>query len=196
MYQLHNSPASVANDAAENTIGAAENEIGPRPAEIAANLRRLMARQGLRMIDLAERTVLDERTIKSVLRGRARPQARTLYKLARGLNVPADELLETADPTAAARQFDRQTNPLVDEMVCAAPELFIGWTSAEFDELYSRFGTGGALNEEGVRAAADQMNQNREIHRQAALILETDQRDVLISVVKALYQKVALVPGD
>jgi len=188
MYRLHNS-VSTADDATENTIG-------PRPAEIAANLRRLMARQGLRMIDLAERTVLDERTIKSVLRGRARPQARTLYKLARGLNVPADELLETVDNTAAARQFDRQTNPMVDEVVCAAPELFIGWTPTEFDELYSRFGTGGSLNEEGVRAAAEQMNQNRKIHRQAALILETDQRDVLISVVKALYQKVALVPGE
>jgi len=166
---------------------------GPRPAEIAANLRRLMARQGLRMCDLAERTVLDERTVKSVLTGKVRPHARTLFKLAQGLEVPADELLET-EATAAARLFDRQTNPLVDEVVCAEPALFAGWTPAEFDELYSRFGTGGALVEEGVRAAAEQINQNREIHRQAALILETDQRDVLIGMVKLLYQKVSLLP--
>lgn len=166
---------------------------GPRPAEIAANLRRLMARLGLRMRDVIERSELDDRTVKSVLSGKVRPHSRTLYKLARGLEVPADELLESS-ANAASRLFDRQTNPLVDEVVCAEPALFAGWTPAEFDELYSRFGTGGALIEEGVRAAAEQINQNRDIHRQVAVILETDQRDVLTSVVKVLFQKISLLP--
>lgn len=165
---------------------------GPRPAEIAANLRRLMARGGYRLRDLVERCELDERTIKATLAGRVRPHARTLFKLAQGLEVPADELL--SGEMAGPRLFDRQTNPVVDEVVCAAPELFAGWAPGDFDELYSRFGTGGALLEEGVRAAAKQMNVNRDVERQVAVILESDQRDVLIGIVKVLIQKVSLLP--
>ena len=56
------------------------------------NLRRLMARLGLRLCDVMEPSDLDDRTVKSVLSGKVRPHSRTLYKLARGLDVPADEL--------------------------------------------------------------------------------------------------------
>jgi transcriptional regulator with XRE-family HTH domain len=175
---------------------APDERLTPRPIEVAANLRRLMARRGLRLVDLVMRSGLDDRTVKSVLAARGRPHARTLFKLAQGLEVPADELLERHAGGAAqrARLFDRRTNPVVDEVVCAEPALFAGWTPAEFDELYSRFGTGGALVEEGVRAAAQQINQQRDIHRQVAVILETDQRDVLIGVVKVLFQKISLLP--
>ncbi|MCE9545551.1 MAG: helix-turn-helix domain-containing protein [Planctomycetia bacterium] len=162
--------------------------------DFAANLRRLMARRGLTLLDVVRRSGLDQRTISGVLTGRCRPHARTLHKLAQGLEVPADELFE-AGAGEARRRFDRETNPLVDELLCAEPALFAGWTAADFDELYSRFGTGGALAEEGVRVAAEQMNRNRELHHRVALILESDQRELLFGFVELLYKQVTLMSG-
>ena len=66
--------------------------------------------------------------------------------------MTADELFQ--DPSLLAhRLFDRRTNPLVEEVVNRQPELFVGWTERDFDELYSRFAAGGSLTEEGALAA-------------------------------------------
>ena len=75
--------------------------------DFATNLRRLMARLGLTLEALSERTDLDERTLKGILSGQSsRPHARTLHKLAAGLGVPADELFQ--HPSLwAHREFDR-----------------------------------------------------------------------------------------
>jgi transcriptional regulator with XRE-family HTH domain len=161
----------------------------------AANLRRIMARQGLTLDQVVERTGLDARTVQAILLGRnARPHARTLHRLAAGLNVPADELfVDTA--VLAQRVFDRHTNPQVEEAVAARPALFAGWTEAQFDELHSRFGAGGALTREGALAAAEAMNRNRQVHDQVALLLETGQAELLREIVAALYRRVAIVPG-
>ncbi len=66
----------------------------------AANLRRLMARSGLTLQDVAERTGLHERTLKGILAGTNKPHARTLHRLAEGLGVNADELFQ--DPSLLA----------------------------------------------------------------------------------------------
>ncbi len=42
----------------------------------------------------------------------------------------------------AYRQFDRQTNPVAEEVIQEHPELFENWVLADFDELHSRFGAG------------------------------------------------------
>src|SRR5262245_21413803 len=104
----------------------------------AANLRRLMARFGLTLHDVVERTGVHERTVRGILNGTKKPHAMSLHRLAAGLGVDTDELFQ--DPSLLAhRLFDRRTNPVVEEIVAARPDLFQHWTEADFDELYSRF---------------------------------------------------------
>ena len=159
--------------------------------QIAANLQRLIARLGVTITDVVQRTGVDERTIRSILLGRHKSQARTLHKLAAGLGVQSDEFFQ--DPSLLAyRSFDRATNPVVDEVVAAKPQLFNGWSQADFDELYSRVGTGGALTFEGAISAAQQMNQKHEVIRKVAIILETDQADLLADMIDLLYNRVII----
>jgi transcriptional regulator with XRE-family HTH domain len=159
--------------------------------DYAANLRRLMARLGITVGQVVERTGLDERTIKGILSGaKAKPHARTLHQLAAGLEVDVDELFQNPS-VLAHRLFDQGTNPTVDELIAAEPNLFADWTLAQFDELYSRFGTGGQLTAEGARAAVLAMNRRHELLTKAALLLETGQAELLAAIIELLYQRVA-----
>jgi len=154
------------------------------------NLRRIMARLGLSIGQVIEQTGLDRRTIKGILEGTNRPHTRTLHRLAEGLGVEADELF--VEPVQLAyRHFDRQTNPVVTEVVEHHPELFADWSDADFDELHSRQGTGGPLTPEGTLAVAEQMNRNRRLHEKLAVLLETSQAELVESVLEAFYQSVA-----
>lgn len=158
------------------------------PEHLQENLRRLMAELGWTLGRLAQRSGLDQRTIRAILDGSTRPQARTLHRLALGLGVPAHELF--LDPAQLLyRHFDRHTNPVVAEVVQSRPELFAGWTAAEFDELHSRVGTGGPLTAEGAVTAAVQMNRNRALHEKLALLLESSQAELIRSIVELLYEK-------
>jgi transcriptional regulator with XRE-family HTH domain len=161
----------------------------------AANLRRLMARFDLRLDDVVERTGLDERTVKGILAGANKPHARTLHRLASGLCVDVDELFQDRS-LLAHRLFDRATNPEIDAVVDERPELFAGWTQADFDELYSRFGVGGALTAAGAVEAVTEMNQSRELQHKVALILESGERELLAGFVELLYRRIALGVGE
>jgi len=156
---------------------------------IATNIRRLMARHGLTYGDVVEATGLDERTIRGLIRGVNKPHARTLHKLAGGLGVAVDELFRPAS-AAAERSFDRSTNPLVESVVRNHQHAFLAWSDADFDELYSRFGTGGALTEAGVLAAAEAINHKRSLLRQVSVLLESGEADLLADFVKLLYRRV------
>ncbi|HMO86320.1 MAG TPA: helix-turn-helix transcriptional regulator, partial [Lacipirellulaceae bacterium] len=140
------------------------------PVRPGANVRRLMARLNLTQAEVVAATGLDERTVRSLMRGAAQPHARTLHKFAAGLGIEIDELFRDLDAEAAA--LDRSTNPAVAAAVQQRPELFAGWTAAEFDELYSRVAVGGELTEAGAAAAAEAMNRRREVLQQVTLILE------------------------
>jgi transcriptional regulator with XRE-family HTH domain len=158
----------------------------------AANLRRLMAREGLTFSELVGRSGLNHRTLKGLLSGDRRPQPRTLHRLAASFNVPVEELFQ--DPALLRhRLFDRQTNPVVDEVVAGNPRLFHGWTQEEFDELYSRFGTGGALTREGTLSAVGAMNRRRELLQKATLLLETSEAELLESMIELLYRRTVIV---
>jgi transcriptional regulator with XRE-family HTH domain len=158
-----------------------------------ANLRRLMARDGLTVEQVVRLTALDERTVKGILAGRHRPHARTIYRLAAGLGVPADEFFQ--DPSLLVHKwFDRQTNPIVDQVVDEHSELFHGWTESDFAELYSRFGTGGALTVDGVVEAARRMAHHRQVQRKVALILETSEATLLASLVDLVYERIRVIP--
>jgi transcriptional regulator with XRE-family HTH domain len=164
---------------------------------IATNVRRLMARHGLTYGDVVEATGLDERTIRGLVRGVNKPHARTLHKLAGGLGVSVDELFRPSPPASSAeRSFDRATNPLVDSVVRDHQSIFLAWSDADFDELYSHFGTGGALTEAGVLSAAEAINHKRSLLRQVSVLLESGEADLLADFVKMLYRRVTVASVD
>jgi transcriptional regulator with XRE-family HTH domain len=167
----------------------------PEQPDLAANLRRLMARDGVSFDNLVERSGVDARTISGLLNGRQQPQSRTLHRLAAALGVSADEFFQDS-ARLAHRLFDRQTNPVVDEVIAERPELFFDWTEGDFDDLYSRFGTGGALTREGAAAAAEQINRTREVQTKVAVLLETHEGPLLADFVEMLFRRVAIVPNE
>ena len=159
-----------------------------------ANLRRLMARWGMTQADVVQATGVDERTVRSVIRGDARPHARTLHKIATGLGVAVDEFFQDARGAAA---FDRATNPAAAQVINDHPQLFADWTAADFDELFSRDAVGGELSEKGALAAAQAMNARRQLMQQVAVILESDQADLLREFIALLYRRATALPnGD
>lgn len=157
-------------------------------AAIGTNIRRLMARDGLTFDDVVQATGLDERTLRGLVRGTNRPHARTLHKLTTGWGISIDELFQPA-ALAGQRSFDRATNSLVDKVAGAHPEIFDQWSEAEFDELCSRFGTGGALNEAGILAAAEAMNDRRSLLKQVCIVLESSEAELLTQLVELLYRR-------
>jgi len=160
-------------------------------ATVATNLRRIMARDGLTFEDVVAATRLDERTIRGLARATNNPHARTLHKLARGLGVEIDELFRPVG-RSPAQEFDRATNVLVESVVARRPGVFADWSPSEFDELYSRFGTGGALTEEGVVAAAEAMNAKRALWNQISVILESSEAELLAEFVELLYRRATM----
>jgi hypothetical protein len=165
------------------------------PDHARENLLRLMAAGGLSACGVAQRTGLDQRTIRGILGGGNKPHAQTLHRLAEGLGVKVDEFF--VDPAQLLyRRFDRQTNPLVAEVLGVHGELFDGWTEADFDELHSRVGTGGALTAEGTLAAVRQMNRKRELHEKLDLLLESSQAEVAAGILNVLYEKVVVDSGE
>ena len=158
-------------------------------AAIGTNIRRLMARDGLTFDDVVQATGLDERTLRGLVRGTNRPHARTLHKLTTGWGISIDELFQPSS-LSTQRGFDRATNPLVEVVVGARPEVFDQWSEAEFDELYSRVGVGGPLNEAGVLAAAQAMNGRRALLKQVCVVLESSEAELLAEFVGLLYRRV------
>ena len=162
-------------------------------ATVATNMRRHMARAGLTFEDVVTATELDERTVRGIVRGTKHPHARTLHKLAEGLGVTIDQLFQRGGQSPAQR-FDRVTNSLVSSFVDAHPEMFRNWSDSEFDELYSRFGTGGQLTEAGIAAAAQATNTKRDVWRQVSIILESGEAKLLTEFVELLYGRVTVTP--
>ena len=155
------------------------------------NVRRHMVRQGLTLVDVVAATGLDERTVRSILRGTTRPHARTLHKLATGLGIDADDLFH--DLSEEATRFDRQANPAAARVIDRHPRLFAAWTPAEFDELFSRVAVGGELTEEGALAFAAAMNRRRELLAQVSVILETGESEILSEFITMLYRRVTTI---
>jgi transcriptional regulator with XRE-family HTH domain len=148
-----------------------------------------MANLGLTIQQVVRRSGLDLRTIKAILDGSHRPHARTLKRLAEGLGVSCDEFF--LDPAQLLyRNFDLRTNPVVEELIAARPDLFVGWTGADFDDLHSRFGTGGPLTAEGTLQVVGQMNRHRQLQEKFAVLLESSQADLIGGIVEMMYEKV------
>lgn len=152
------------------------------------NLRRLMAAGGLSIREVAQRAGLDERTVRAVCSGRHRPRGKTLHSLAKGLNAEVDQFF--VDPAQLAyRQFDRATNPVVEQVVEECPELFRHWTEADFDELSSQTGVGGGLTRTGALEAAAHINRKRHLHEKLELLLETTYGNLVCEMLELMYER-------
>jgi transcriptional regulator with XRE-family HTH domain len=164
------------------------------PDHARENLLRLMAAGGRTVRGVAEQTGLDERTLRGILGGGNKPHAQTLHRLAEGLGIAVDEFF--VDPTRLLyRRFDRHTNPRVAEAIKTHPELFDGWTEADFDELHSRVGTGGALTVDGAVAIARDMNRKRELHETLDLLLESSHREAVAAFLNVMRDSVVVKQG-
>lgn len=162
-----------------------------------ANVRRLMARLNMTLGEVVKATGLDERTVRSILQGATRPHARTLHKLADGMGVSTDELFQDpyqgGDANFAPASFDRATNPVAAEVVGAHPELFEHWTPADFNELFSRMAVGGELTEAGTLTVVHAMNERRDLMYQVAVVMESNEADLMRDFVKLLFRRVTAV---
>lgn len=86
----------------------------------ADNLRRLMAKMDLTLDDVVAATGVCERTVKQVLRGRSKPQARTLYRLAKGLGVSVDEFFWSHVETHVVSRFtDEQIRLSIEQLIAS-----------------------------------------------------------------------------
>ena len=164
---------------------------------LSRNLAELLRRSGITSAALAARSGIDEAIVRALVRGEiARPSLTTLDPLAAALDVDVAELL-AAGPRddrrqGEARAFDRRTNPMVAEVAAAHPQLFTGWSPADFDDLYSRFGVGGPLSFAGALECAAAINERRALTAKVALLLETEHGPALTATVDQLYDAAVL----
>ncbi len=93
-------------------------------------------------------------------------------------------------------EYDRATNPLIAEVVAESPELFLGWSQSEWDQLYSLHGVGGALRAEGIREAAVQIQRQREILGRLQVVLETHLGELAGELIDAMFRLVQVAPLD
>jgi transcriptional regulator with XRE-family HTH domain len=172
-------------------------------AMIGKRIRAARLRKGWNQCELAARSGVSRTTLFQMERGAIpSPRAATLHRLAQALDLPTtllspDDLSDAeclSRPTGLlsvnSAPFDRQTNPYVDVVAAQFPELFAGFTPEDWDELYSSFGTGGALTEEGVLQAAKTIAKKRETLRRLSIVLETHLGEAAMAMVDSLYQLV------
>lgn len=192
----------------QGEAGPARRRVGP--------LFRLRLERGWNLDRLARKAGLSRTTVYGLECGAiARPRASTLRRLAEALGLPAADLgamlaAEAAprdvsplgnggeplaessapDPRDLSTDFDRRTNPRVDDVVRRDPTLFAGWSREDWDQLYSTFGVGGSLSDEGVVAQAERINRQRELTFKLQLLLQTHLAGAAEEFVNRLYGQV------
>lgn len=153
------------------------------------NTRRLMAKHGLSYDDVVEASGLDARTIRGMVNGQKQPHAKTVQRLADAFGVSTEELF-LAPTGMTPEAFDAATNPQVQKVHDAQPDLFDGWTPEDFAELSSRFGVGGSLSFEGVVEEVRQLNHNRRLLDRARIVLESREAPLLASLIELLFERI------
>lgn len=172
----------------------------PSVAQIARRIRACCMERGWDEIELARRADVSRTTLYHLRLGKIRrPRITTLNSLAAAFEITLEHFLwGQSEPfghlvssrSEASSVFDRSTNQAVRQVRDEHPHLFLNWTDREWEELYSTFGVGGALNEQGIMTNAHQINEARRIRRQLDVILETHLREVAAKMVESLYRMV------
>lgn len=171
-----------------------------RSSPLARRIRARCVSRGWSTAALARAAGISRTTADHLLSGKAtHPHVQTLEKVAAAFDVPLAELSHGTSasqtshvPTssAAAERFDRRTNPAISLVAAEFPLLFSEWSAGDWDELYSTFGEGGALNAEGVQTAAAHINRKRDTLHQMQVLLETHLGDVTSRIIETLYRMV------
>jgi len=160
-------------------------------------IRRWRYARGMGFDELVRRAGISRAALSKLESGRtSRPRAQTLQRIAKTLGVAPELLLGSVSPTAIGGEvtrsqlgdFDRQTNPLVEQVAAEQPALFHGWREADWEELRSEFGVGGPLTRQGVLARAERINFKRELVRKFHIVLETELADALAGIVDLFYR--------
>lgn len=165
------------------------------------NFLRLLERKSVSIKQLSERTGVSLQTLRYWKRfGIAYSRDERLEIVARFLGVSDPQSLfevdlETRsspppvlDLRETTKRIDRETNPMIAEVLSDHPELFRGFDENDWDELYSLHGTGGALTYEGVQKSAELINRKRELRRKFDALLETDHFETLAHLIDVLYR--------
>ena len=118
------------------------------------------------------------------------PVHQTRYAPSGSLSVLHSLFEQNPTYDSLTKQFDRQSNWIVQEVCEQSPELFADWSEEEWDELFSSFGVGGELNEHGVRVQADAINKKRNTIYQLQVVLETHLADAARNIIHSLYETV------
>lgn len=183
----------------------------PPQLAIGQSIRAARLRKGWNQLTLAAKSGVSRTTLFQMERGAIpTPRAATLHRLAVALEIPVAllnpqqassavaEVAQRPQQTAvAASEFDRQTNPYVDVVAQQYPQLFSAFVPDDWDELYSSFGTGGALTEEGVLEASIKISRKRETLRKVSILLETHLAEPTRAMVDSLFQLVEVPsPAD
>lgn len=174
----------------------------PRPADNGADWGRRIwlacIQRGMSRGELAARSGISRTTLYQIERGTvAQPRANTLKRIADALEMDVARLMELDEAHPNGREetgrlrFDRSTNPSVNDVYKDCPSLFAGWSSAEWDELYSTFGHGGQLTSDGVIQTAVHINRKREVTHRLNVLLETHLSDVAAGLIDTLYNLVS-----
>lgn len=173
---------------------------------IGKRIRLARLRKGWNQRELSERSKVSRTTLFQMERGAIpTPRAATLHRLATALELPVSylnsdqpgefeqaPLVPPSEKISAAEDFDRQTNPFVEIVRQQFPQVFSGFTSEDWDELFSSFGTGGALTEEGVRQMAEVIAKKRETLRRLSILLETHLGTAATAMIDSLFQLISV----
>jgi len=174
---------------------------------LSVRLQAFRMRKGWNMDRLSEVAGISRTTVYHLERGDiAKPRASTLYKLAVALGIDPSELSPDAMPVDASgsgelpedvrqqddsrAKFDLRTNTCIKAAYRGAAAHFTGWSQQEWDELYSTFGVGGPLTEQGVLEIARKINHKRETIHQLQVVLETHHAAIAAGLVANLYRLV------
>ncbi|MCH7988691.1 MAG: helix-turn-helix transcriptional regulator [Planctomycetes bacterium] len=168
--------------------------------KLAAQIRAGCLRKGWNIGELARQAGVSRTTLYHLERGATRkPRYPTVQRIAAALGISPESVCEPSpkqpeqlrnisDRTfRGSRVFDRATNNEISEVHHEFPELFSGWADEEWDELYSTFGEGGPLNQQGVVEFAQQINRKRDTLHKLQVVLETHLCPVAVNLIETLY---------
>lgn len=183
---------------------ASSPQLGSDRPSVESIARRLWAcclARGWDAAELARHSGVSRTTLYHLQAARiARPRISTLSRLAAAFGLTLEQFLQGHNsrpssprdvrPEEHSRSFDRRTNTAIHAVSRDRPELFADWNDAEWDELYSTFGTGGELSAEGVVLEAEKINARRESLHKLAVVMDTHLHDVARHMVESLYRMV------
>lgn len=173
-------------------------------------------RRGWTRGELARRARLSRTTLFYLEQGTQQPRLSTLQRLADTLDLDFETLIsdsfaslpQTPPPPippitpppenlgfplpSESSEYDRETNPAVSQVLAESPEVFTEFSPADWQELYSCMGMGGALTPDGVRDQAAHITRKKQLLHKLEILLETHYSEVAATLLDALYQQIQI----